>query len=163
MKLAFAAFLFSATSALANIDVRFVEGAPVDQFFFSAASGCPLGAAELTVDLTGSAGGLIFDPTGAGAGVSVYQPLVLVEGASQVLAMPDVRDGDKIMVLKLAELNRLLSFTTDLDDTMGASETMVSGAEIAGAVVSVTLAGDTYSGVFDDSATARIAIPACLS
>jgi nitrous oxidase accessory protein NosD len=157
------ALLTLAAPAAADVEVRFVEGAPVDRFSFEVGAGCPLGASVLSLDLTGSAGRLIFDTAGAGAGVQVYQPFVLVEGAEQVAEAPDLRDGDRGLTLELSELSRTLVFTTDLDDTIGAAETLVSGSEIAGATVSITLEDVTYSGVFDAQARARVTILACLS
>ncbi|MEX0338258.1 MAG: aggregation factor core, partial [Arenibacterium sp.] len=81
----------------------------------------------------------------------------------QVIARPDLRDGDKVLRLALSELSQPLSFTTDLDDTLGANETIISGAEISGASVALSIDGDVFGAIFDDSAMARISIPACIS
>ena len=78
----FGFFLASAmvvsTPAAADIVVRFDEGAPKDSFTITNADNCALPLTAITIDLAGSAAGLIFDVTGSGAGVSVFQPFQLV-------------------------------------------------------------------------------------
>ena len=92
------------TPALAaGLTVRFIEGAPTDRFEIINATGCETGALELRIDLTGSAGGLIFDTTATGAGVSVFQPFRVAEGPL-ALASGTVKDGDRVLVLSLAGL-----------------------------------------------------------
>ena len=62
-------FAFSIPSlAFADLDVRFLEGAPKDRFIFHNNSNCSLETARLVLDLSGSSAGLIFDVTGKGAG-----------------------------------------------------------------------------------------------
>ncbi|MEO1720574.1 MAG: aggregation factor core, partial [Pseudomonadota bacterium] len=68
--------------ARATLEVRFLEGAPKDRFTLTNGSNCPLRAADVTIDLSGSPFGLIFDTTGTGAGVQVFQPLELTDGAA---------------------------------------------------------------------------------
>jgi len=59
---------------LADIEVTFLESAPKDRFTFTNTGACDLGPAVLSLDLSGSAAGLIFDTSGDGAGVEVFQP-----------------------------------------------------------------------------------------
>lgn len=155
--------LLFAGPALADLEVQFIEGAPVDRFSFALTGGCTIDQATLTIDLTETAGQLIFDTTAQGAGVEVFQPFVLVEGASQVATLPTVLDGDKILSLELSRLEAPLAFTTDLDDTIGAREITVSGGEIEGARVDLRMNGTTYSAAFSEGAGARIALPDCMS
>ena len=154
------ALIFS-TPAAADILVRFDEGAPKDRFTITNAGNCALPLTSVTIDLTGSAVGLLFDVTGSGAGVNVFQPFQLVSGGEHVSALPQVKDGDRAVSLKLKGLgaNQRVAFTIDVDDTAGASETMVSGAEIEGANVRVGNA----SGTFGTDNVARVKLPACTS
>ena len=149
------------TPAAADIVVRFDEGAPKDSFTITNVDNCALPLTAITIDLAGSAAGLIFDVTGSGAGVSVFQPFQLVSGADHVSALPQVKDGDRALALKLQGLGpgQRVVFTIDVDDTAGASETIVSGSEIKGARV---LAGNA-SGTFGTDNTARIKMSACTS
>ncbi len=164
--LAFATSLaLIATAASADIEVRFIEGAPKDRFDIVNTGGCALGPVTVTIDLAGSSGGLVFDVTAQGAGVQVFQPFELVAGRDLVIGAPQISDGDQQVMLDLSGFggDQTVSFTIDVDDTGGARETTVSGAEISGARVQVTLDADVSSGMFDESAVARVKIAACIS
>ena len=154
-----------ATPALADIRVSFIEGAPKDRFMISSTGNCDIGKTEILLDLTGSSHGLIFDTTGAGQGVSVYQPFQIVSGADLLSASPTVLDGDQSIRLFLAALpkGKQVAFTIDVDDTAGVSETMVSGAEITGATVRVQTAGGETSGTFDATSSASVPLNDCVS
>ena len=54
--------------------------APGDSFTITNSARCDVRIAELTIDLVGSAGNLIFDTDPGGLGLSVYQPFELVAG-----------------------------------------------------------------------------------
>lgn len=161
--------LLTGTAALADISVRFTESAPKDRFHIANLSACPTGPLEIVIDLSGSAAGLIFDTTGSGAGVSVYQPFELVAGAEQVEAASEITDGDSRAVLRLSELpvKGEVAFTIDVDDTLPASyngQTMISGAEIKGARLLVRPgSGSTIEASFDSSGDAIAPLGTCLS
>ncbi|MDJ0822326.1 MAG: aggregation factor core [Paracoccaceae bacterium] len=154
-------FVMSGT-ATAELDVRFVEGAPKDRFVFANAGDCAMGQATILLDLSGSAAGLIFDTTGSGAGVEVFQPLEIVAGAEQLVSPPVVKDGDTRAVLHLRGLapGQSVAFTIDVDDTAGGREITVSGSEILGAFVVLTASTETRAG-FDQSGRAVVPMPAC--
>lgn len=162
-------FLFSvamlgvSAPAYADVSVRFVEGAPKDSFIITNEGTCPLGEAEITVNLGASAAGLIFDVTGSGAGVSVFQPLELVSGQEYLSDIPDVKDGDNMLTLSVVGLasGARIAFTIDVDDTLGASETMVSGAEIEGAKAMIIARGIDVSAEFGRDSIARMPLNAC--
>ena len=141
-----------ATPATAQIEARFIESAPKDTFSF-VNSGCALGETELVLDMKDSAGGLIFDTEGGGAGVEVFQPFEAVAGA---VASVDVTDGAgslRLMVPDWPEGGEV-SFTIDVDDVLRHGErgqTQVSGSEIAGAALFVTVAGERALGSFDNT------------
>lgn len=151
--------------ASADITVRFIEGAPTDRFVFEATGACPIPQARLTIDLAGSDAGLIFDVTPTGAGVEVFQPFVLVAGAEFVTATSGVVDGDQRLSLDVAALEpgAQIAFTIDVDDTIGAREITVSGAEITGARVVMEAGDQTLSAPFGPDATARIVHDGCVS
>jgi hypothetical protein len=146
-------------TANADILVRFIEGAPTDRFEITNAGACALAGIDVVIDLAGSAGRLIFDVTGTGAGVQVYQPFVVTAGADALATLPQVADGDRGVTLAIRALpaGGQIAFTIDVDDTRGQREITVSNSEIEGAGVRV---GDA-SGVFTRQATARVPMPPC--
>lgn len=154
-----------ATTAHADIEVTFRDGAPKDRFTITNAAACASGPFELTIDLTPAPAGLIFDVTADGAGVEVFQPFEVATGGETIGTARDVADGDQQLQLSLTGLvpQGQVAFTIDLDDTSGGREITVSGSEIAGAVVMVTTGTAMTQGVFDDSGTARVVLADCLS
>ncbi len=160
--------LYSASmSAHASMAVKFVESAPKDWFSFTNNSDCGLMDIKVTVDLSNSVGQLIFDTTGSGAGVEVYQPFEIREGRISLNAGNNVVDGDRMLTLNIEVLNPgdTASFTIDVDDTLPRSElgqTRVSSSEIAQARVSVKV-GDSQSteAVFDETSQARVLLNDC--
>ena len=149
--------------ALSDIVVLFDEGAPKDKFVISNEGACPLADLTLRIDLGSSAAGLILDVTKEGAGVSVYQPLEFVSGKSLLSEVPQVRDGDSIIALPIARLGPedQIVFTIDVDDTLGVSPTMISGAEITGARIVVETSGQQKSTDFGETASARMPMNGC--
>ncbi len=163
---AFAAVFFCWASPLsADVQVRFDEGAPKDRFTISNLDGCSLGAASITIDLRGSDFGLIFDVTGRGAGVEVFQPFELSRGGKNLKAIPEVLDGDDQLTLDLNDLaaGASLSFTIDVDDTASNREITVSGSEIAGAGVIVRTEVSSTTASFGEDAVAKVAMSSCTS
>lgn len=156
------ATVLGALPAVANVEVTFREGAPKDRFVIANTSTCAIGPVAITIDLSGSSAGLIFDVTNSGAGVEVFQPFVLVSGQSFVTDTPVVKDGDNTVTLSLSNLikGQPVAFTVDVDDTAGAREITVSGSEIAGA--SISIAGGA-SGIFGSNAVALASVPDCQS
>ncbi len=164
-----AVFVLLSQTALADVTVRFTESAPKDSFRIVNAAACATGPIQVTVDLSGSASGLIFDTTGQGAGVEVFQPFELVAGGDVVATSGTVSDGDKSVTLGLRDLpvGGEVAFTIDVDDTLPSSangQIMVSGSEIAGATArAVQPGGVTSSGTFDAKGMATLAMPDCAS
>lgn len=161
-----AACVFTAvmtTSAVADISVRFDEGAPKDRFTFENVGSCPISASKLVLDISGSKAGLIFDTTGSGAGVEVFQPFEIVNGSKSLAAVTPVKDGDSEITLSIADLQpgAKIAFTIDVDDTAGGREITVSGSEIEGALVTFSNKGKTATSALSSSATALIKTGAC--
>lgn len=154
-----------ASAAQADVSARFIEGAPTDRFEFTATSSCIEGPATLVLDLTGSAGKLIFDVTASGRGVEVFQPLTLTSGGGLVSQMSNIEDGGRQLALTLNAWPQgaPVAFTLDLDDTLGGREITVSGAEIAGATLSFTQAERTSRARFDKTARAQLPQTPCNS
>lgn len=166
MRAALALMLCLAAAPLqAEVTVTFTEGAPTDRFAIVTTATCLTGPLEIGINLAGSPAGLIFDTTGAGAGVEVFQPLVLVAGGDLVTGITALRDGDRAVTLRLAALppGQVVAFTTDLDDTVGQRETIVSGAEIAGATASLRGPDGAVTAPFGADGVARLATPPCTS
>ena len=158
--------VFTAVPAFADIEVRFVEGAPKDRFVFTATENfCASGPVAITVNLEDSAGALIFDVTDSGAGVEVFQPFEVVSGAEFLLGTSAVSDGDVALTLELSALTPQspVAFTIDVDDTLGGREITVAGSEILGGTVSVAIEGVVKEATFNERAVALIAWSACQS
>ncbi|MDJ0994678.1 MAG: hypothetical protein QNI90_13965 [Dinoroseobacter sp.] len=149
----------------AEIEVSFRDGAPKDQFVVTNIGTCATAPMVLAIDMTESAGRLIFDVTAQGAGVQVFQPLEFTSGVEFLAAMPEVEDGQTALVLDLTALppGGGVSFTIDVDDTIGQREITVNGSEMQGSQLRVLAGFDTDPGVFDATATARVKTPGCLS
>lgn len=153
----------SSLPAWANLDARFVEGAPKDRFEFTNRSACALANAEITVDLRTSPAGLIFDTTSTGAGVEVFQPFELVEGAQALSSHTPVNDGDTQVVLTVRSLapGARIAFTVDVDDTISQRGITIAGSEIEGATVRLTAGGFNASGRFTAQAETSVGSPPC--
>lgn len=164
---------FSTISAQADVRVLFQEGAPKDRFEIRNTGGCPLGPMTLTLDLTASAGGLIFDTAAEGPGVQVYQPLEVVQGAALLRVLPSVQDGGRSIALTLRDLlpREGVAFTIDVDDTLVSSplgQTQVAGSEIKGAAVAIAFDGSAAAlppveAQFDRNAVAVLPVSNCIS
>ncbi|MEM9582658.1 MAG: aggregation factor core [Pseudomonadota bacterium] len=160
--------VLAATPAFAGLQADFIEGAPKDRFSFTNVSACDLGPVTIKLDLAGSAAGLIFDTSGAGAGVEVFQPYQTVAGADRLAKASPVSDGDTEITLTLTGLppNASVAFTIDVDDTRPQSalgQIRVDDSEIAGAMVILTSGGMLQSGVFDTTSRAHIKTAQCVS
>jgi len=165
MRSLLAIFLCTATSLQADVAVRFDEGAPKDRFTFTAAQSCLTEPVAVTIDLSGSDAGLIFDVSAQGQGVEVFQPFELVAGKDLVTGASAVVDGDTALTLQLAALpaGQSVAFTIDLDDTIGAREITVSNQEIMGATVTARVGDNVTTGVFGADAQAVIPLAGCTS
>ncbi|CUH41237.1 hypothetical protein [Ruegeria atlantica] len=155
--------LFAATSLQAGVQIRFIEGAPKDRFVLTNVGACEVEASTLKIDLSQSAGRLIFDVTEKGAGVEVSQPLEFVEGAEALRQIPAVVDGQDSIELQIASLaaGDKLAFTIDVDDTIGQREITVTGSEIEGAKVSYTDADETSIATFSGEALVNVMTKDC--
>lgn len=155
--LTFGLSILLTSQAQADVTVRFIEGAPKDRFVIS--TSCAMGLTDLTIDMAGSKAGLIFDTTGSGAGVEVFQPLEFVSGQSALNTIPEVKDGDASVGFSIQSLTpeTALSFTIDVDDTLSNGERgqiIVTGSEIEGAQVRIA----DQVALFDQKGVAVIAL-----
>ncbi len=167
MRFTLAAILLIAlhSPTLADLQVRFDEGAPKDRFTITNVGHCEVGPTALSIDLSGSPYGLIFDVSSAGAGVEVFQPFALTDGGNRLVTVPRVRDGDNKVTLDLKGLKpkEIVSFTIDVDDTANSREITVSNTEIAGAKIVAQTASETLEAAFQNDATATLGLPDCAS
>lgn len=150
-------------SAFADMAISFDEGAPKDRFTFANTGACTIEAAKVTLDLSGSKSGLIFDVTGNGAGVEVFQPLEIVSGENALQSVPKVKDGDNQITLDIRQLEagQSIAFTIDVDDTMGGREITVSGSEIAGTRVQFSQKGKVASALLGSNARTVVKLKDC--
>lgn len=149
---------FTPSLALADLTVSFRDGAPKDRFTLTYDGTCALDRLDVQIDLGTAPAGLIFDTSGAGAGVEVFQPLEWVAGNAST---SDVSDGDTLLAVSLNEVTpgATWAFTVDIDDTTSTRQITVDGSEMAGA----TLRAEGTSAVFDGTGAATVALNSCLS
>jgi|GEM_PF-461341 len=154
-----------ASPSYADLHVQFLEGAPKDQFVLTNKGLCEIENAEVTIDLSGSDAGLIFDVTEAGSGVEVFQPFKVTVGAKHLVGRPSIMDGDQFLTLSLTDFpqNQSVAFTIDIDDTAGGREITVSDNEMRGATISVLLDGNLFSAALDQNSEAQVNLRACIS
>ena len=154
-----------ASPCFADLQVQFYEGAPKDRFVVTNEGACTIETAQITIDLSESTGGLIFDVTEAGSGVEVFQPFVVVAGSKHLVSLPEVQDGDQIISLNLVSFgaSESVAFTIDVDDTAGARQITVSGSEMQGATVSALLGSQKFQAAFGDVPEIMLETGACLS
>lgn len=162
--LGIAAALLASGPAMADLTVEFREGAPKDRFII-ASTDCAIGPSTLTLDLTTSKGGLIFDTTAEGAGVEVFQPVELEQGAA---SFSETRDGDRVLQVSLDALRpgSPVTLTVDLDDTMVDSalgQIRVAGSEIVGATATLSAGSVKASNSFDETGQTRLLTGSCSS
>ena len=132
-----------------DLQVRFIEGAPVDRFVVSNVSDRDYAVSEVVFDLTRSKGQLIFDTESGGAGVEVFQPFVS-EGTK--VDVPDGATGLRVPMDGLAA-GAEVSFTIDVDDQLTRSELgqiRVSGSEMAETRVTFMVGTIPFHASFDD-------------
>ena len=155
-----APLLCTAQLSHANVEVRFNESAPKDIFTIKNLSQCDLENLELDIDLSSSAGGLIFDTTAAGAGVEVFQPFEVRQGTIVLTSSKNVNDGDSGLSVSIDKITAggSVSFTIDVDDTLAKGELgniRVSGAEIEGGAASLHLPNNApVNATFGSNSTA---------
>jgi hypothetical protein len=161
--LTFGFSLFCALPSLAGVGVSFIESAPKDRFVLTNVGACDLAVTQVRIDLSGAPAGLIFDVTGSGPGVGVFQPLQIVTGQILVSNVTDVSDGDKSITLYLESfaMGQSVAFTIDVDDTNGAHEITVLDREIRGATVTIATNNGAFSAAFRASSELVVHIPGC--
>jgi hypothetical protein len=161
--LAVACVVSFARPSIADLRVQFLEGAPKDRFVLTNQRSCRIENAWITIDLSGSKGGLIFDVAKAGSGVGVFQPFEVVSGAESLVRRSITADGDQSVTLHLSNLEQQQSvvFAVDVDDTSGAREITVTDNEMAGSTVSVLSGEVRFRNEFERGAEALLNIGEC--
>ena len=161
----------AAVAESADVTVTFDENVPTDSFRIANTSLCRATVTAITIDLAGSAGGLVFDTAPGGEGVNAYEPFGLRAGGEIVTEVTPVADGDRSLTLTFSALapGSAVEVTIDVDDRLVSGplgQAQVAGAEISGATVTATLvwpagAPQRASGTFGADAVARIAGRSC--
>lgn len=123
-----------------GVSMVFTESAPRDRFEIRNGSSSGQSIQRLTLDLSGSAGRLIFDTVDGGTGVEVFQPFRVEQGEAKLKGLPAVQDGSDRITLDFSrfEPGQYFRFSIDVDDQLTASELgqiRVSGREMEGAVL----------------------------
>lgn len=139
----------------------FDEGAPRDRLTLENLSTADLAIASVEIDLTASAGSVIFDTRPGGTGVEVFQDFQVESGDATLAQDPVARDGSSLLGLQfdLFTAGETFTFSIDVDDQLADSDLgqiQVTGAELAGASVEYeAVGGETYRSVFNDADVAR--------
>lgn len=167
-----AALLMFSSPVHADIDVRFTEGAPKDRFVVTNGSTCEIAAGSITIDLSPSTAGLIFDTYPVGPGENVAQPLEMASTKNVSASFEAVPDGATSAEIRFRNFRAggEIAVTVDVDDSIRSGPRgvqMIAGSEIAGA--RVMLAADTtvtgpdgpLAATFDSRGRARIALTGC--
>ncbi len=151
-----------------DIDISFREGAPRDQFVITNDSSAD-SIISIGLDLTASAGGLVFDTAEGGAGVEAFQPFRRESGDAGLAAMPLVADGSTALALQFMKFGpgKSYIFSIDVDDRLTQSDMgqiRVSDQEIDGALAIIGLRGTdgsvtTRQIAFSNANTAQIETP----
>lgn len=150
MRLIAAILILLAVPAMAHADacgprliVEFVEDS-ADFFVLRNASEPGWSVLRVEIDLRDSAGGLIFDVTESGAGVSAFQPYTAAGGTAAAAGRTEGTDGDSLLSIGFDRFGpgEHFVFSIDLDDTLpGHTQTWIDGAEIEGGVVHAVFSG----------------------
>ena len=168
VSLALLLLVFPIYDADARLLIQFEEDAPRDRIRVDNQTNCPLGPFVLEINLSGSAGALIFDTLPAGPGLNVAQPFQVAKGAEFVTRVAPLQDGDQRAAVAFAGMGRKAEvvFTADLDDrvpTGPLGSTMIAPSELAGASARAVMEGATsYAAVFDASGRAALDLPSCV-
>ncbi len=158
------ALLLGAAAAQAcgpRAEVQFAEGAP-DSFTIVNRSPPGWHIEDVRIDLRGALGGLYFDPTESGPGVSMADPLQPRGGGAVLAGASAVGDGDTGLLLRFDGFpaGARYAFTIDVDDSGGGMlQSVIEPGEFAGASLAVRFAAgpDRASGEarFDGSGRAE--------
>jgi hypothetical protein len=154
------ALIFAGLSSAAAADgltVQFTDGVPKDTITLTNGN-CLLNEAVIVIDLSQSAAGLIFDVTAAGAGVAVFHPVEVTAGT---IAISPVVDGGQVLHLRISDfpIGATFSLSADLDDTTSGRQRTVTGAEMAGATVTLVSGKAASTAVFGETGLAILALP----
>lgn len=127
---------------------------------------------EVTIDLKGSLGDLIFDTVAGGAGVSGFEPFQGLDGRVRLTGVSGGEDGGQVISLSFAGFaaGEKSSFSIDLDDRLVQSlngRSLVAGREISGARARARLLAPTgeivpITAQFDEIATADSGVGGCV-
>ncbi|MFK8081293.1 MAG: hypothetical protein AB8B97_13480 [Granulosicoccus sp.] len=145
--------------------IRFTESAPRDRFTIKNTS-TDWHIKRINLDVSTSAGNLIFDVTAEGAGVEVFQPFRSEDGDATLSNQPLVSDGDQAIELIFSTFKPgdQHQFSIDVDDQLSQSELgqiRVSGGEMTGASVTLDIVDlngkqQSISAVFDNNNLATV-------
>jgi hypothetical protein len=131
----------AAPACVQEVSMVFVESAPRDRFEIRNDSSTGQRIQQLTLDLSPSAGRLIFDTLEGGTGVEVFQPFRVETGEAKLRGSPVIQDGSERLTLNFTrfEPGERFVFSIDVDDQLTASDLgqiRVSGPEMEGALLS---------------------------
>jgi hypothetical protein len=134
----------ASTACVHGVSMAFTESAPRDQFEIRNESSAGQHILRLTLNLSGSAGRLIFDTIEGGTGVEVFQPFRIESGDAKLKNPPVIHDGSNRLTLEFSrfEPGQRFGFSIDVDDTLPTSDLgqiRISGREMEGALLTAVV------------------------
>lgn len=148
-------------SAHADIAVRFTESAPKDRFVLTNRAACEIATGSITIDLSTSASGLLFDTDPSGSGENVAQPFEIARSENVSVSFAPVPDGASTAEIRVRNFlpGGEIEVTVDVDDSLRSGPRgvqMIDGSEMAGARITfATGSGATRAGVLPPRSTAK--------
>jgi hypothetical protein len=167
-----AALVFFIKAVNADIGVRFTEAAPKDRFIFTNRSACEITTGLITIDLSTSKSGLLFDTDSSGPGENVAQAFEIARSDNVSVSITAVPDGASTAEIQVRSFfpGGEIEVTVDVDDSLRSGPRgvqMIDGSEIAGARITLaTGSGATGAGVlhaakFDSEGEALVELTGC--
>ncbi|EKV32635.1 putative aggregation factor core protein MAFp3 [Caenispirillum salinarum AK4] len=128
----------------ADLTVRFEEGMGPDLFHVENTGTCLATVMSVTIDLSSTVGGLVFDTEAGGGGANAAYPFILREGGEKITGAAGGEDGGRLLTLELSGLRQgeRVVFSIDVDDALEDSpwgRTRIAGPEFDGGGVRATL------------------------
>ncbi|MFT5485657.1 MAG: hypothetical protein ACI9JL_000155 [Paracoccaceae bacterium] len=162
-----AALVLYGQSAHADIAVQFTEAAPKDRFVVTNRTTCEIASGAITIDLSTSTSGLLFDTDPSGPGENVAQPFEIARSESVSASFANVSDGATTAEIRVRNFlpGGRIEVTVDVDDSVRSGPRgvqMIDASEMAGARVTFATGPDVlYAATFDSGGQARIELAGC--
>jgi hypothetical protein len=151
--------MLSAQSVQAfGLQVWFFDGNPKDRLIIRNA-GCPIWDATIVLDMRPTQNGILFDTVRGGPGIRDPLDITVDQGDA---TLGPVADGDQVLHIFVNHLRDAdqITIAMDVDDSGIGDQVVVTGSEMQGAIVSITIEGETTQTTLDHASRGLLQIPA---